>query len=237
LLTFSSQSTLGGGRTGDNVGGVLATQLPRAGTEDIPFSSGEGDPIAELTIPSLDDEAVLVVRELPSRLLPTNSEAVTPAIDVVVMSPQGEVTQFSSDPVTLCFFNVDTTDNRCLGFINDEGDWECEDYCLTGSGGTVCGDSDHLTSFAILLDTEGGSDSRCGSSSLDLRLVWASSALVICAVVMVLLVVAAYEVHLRRTVMADNTRLTRTVVESPGATDAAAAADAAAESAAGPFYN
>lgn len=181
-----------------------------------------------MTIPSLDGEAVLVVRELPSRSLPTNSEAVTPAIDVVVMSPQGAVTQFNSNPVTLCFFNVDTTDNRCLGFINDAGDWECEDYCLTGSGGAVCGDSDHLTSFAILLDTEGGSDSRCGSSSLDLRLVWASSALVISAVVVVLLVVAAYEVHLRRSIKADNTRLTRTFVESPGASNAAAAADAAA---------
>lgn len=203
--------------------------MPQAGIDNLPVTSAEGRRIAEVTIPPVDGDATLVVVETPDNLLPDKGEPVTAAINVVVLTSEGELTQFDADPVTLCFFNVDTTEDRCLAFINDAGEWECEDFCLSaGKDNSVCGDSDHLTNFAILLDTRGGSDSRCDSSSLDLSFVWASTALVVAAIILVLFTGLVYEVRLRMAVKADDVRLTRAFVESPVATNAAAAADAIA---------
>ena len=56
--------------------------------------------------------------------------------------------------------------DTCLGFVNDEGEWECGDNCLKqNSRGQLCGTTDHFTNFAILLssNTKGGNGS-CESS-------------------------------------------------------------------------
>lgn len=58
--------------------------------------------------------------------------------------------------VQICFRGTLTDDQMnntaCLGFYNEmSGTWECQDECLTQSTDTVCGKTDHFTSFAILL--------------------------------------------------------------------------------------
>lgn len=202
--------------------------IPREGIKQVEVTlPSSQEPIAEVTIPGLDEEAVLVVRLVDSQ--PRNGRSpVTQVLDLVVTAAGGDITTFSGEPVRLCFVGVRNAENRCLGFVNKRGAWECEDYCLSTSDDKVCGNSSHLTNFALLLDNEGGSSSRCGASSQDWRLVWASAALVGVAICVVLIAIAAYEIRYRMAVRADDARLTRAFVTSPVGVTAAAAADAAA---------
>ena len=53
--------------------------------------------------------------------------------------------------------------DACLGFVNEEtNEWECADECVEENDeGQFCGETDHFTSFAILLS--GGGSNGCDS--------------------------------------------------------------------------
>lgn len=217
---------------------LLVTTIPREGVDRLLITSPDGEPIGDVTIPPLNEESLLTIKLVPEVLQPHGSgQPVTLVLDVVVTGPDGDVTEFGMEPVRLCFRGVDTVNDRCLGFVNADDQWECEDYCLDTDGQEgICGNSDHLTNFAVLLDSRGGSNSRCGSSSQDWRLVWASAALVCVAMLVVLAAVLVIEIRLRFNVSVDETRLTRTFVQSPAVANAAAEADAIANATIPLFY-
>jgi hypothetical protein len=82
-------------------------------------------------------------------------------IDITLRDAQGnEIPLVGS--VTLCFVAASDAEESCLGFYNDQSEWECVDECLSSSNGQLCGTTDHFTSFAILL---GGTESGCNSNS------------------------------------------------------------------------
>ncbi len=52
---------------------------------------------------------------------------------------------------------VSDLEGACLGFFDEKhGEWRCEDETLETREDTLCGDTDHFTTFAILL--RGGPD-------------------------------------------------------------------------------
>lgn len=81
--------------------------------------------------------------------------------DVYTFGPDG--LKFN-EPALVCL-DATTTDTKagCLGFIDETVEpakWVCSDPCLKRVDNTICGKTDHFTSFAILL--EGGlSDVEC----------------------------------------------------------------------------
>ena len=99
----------------------------------------------------------------------------------------------------------------CLSFYDERKDkWRCEDKCLTtvASKGTpndstqeeslLCGKTDHLTNFALLLTGSDGED-PCGSGKVnDNTLAWISLGMVGGAVLVIFLSVLALEVRIRR---------------------------------------
>ncbi len=50
-------------------------------------------------------------------------------------------------------------DAACLGYLDLAGRWQCEDRCPRQKDTRLCGETDHFTSFAILL--QGGTGSAC----------------------------------------------------------------------------
>jgi hypothetical protein len=55
-------------------------------------------------------------------------------------------------------------EDSCLGFFNEQNEWECVDDCVYKENDQICGDTDHFTSFAILLNAN--DPDKCGDSSL-----------------------------------------------------------------------
>ncbi|MCB9727208.1 MAG: hypothetical protein H6744_21665 [Deltaproteobacteria bacterium] len=73
--------------------------------------------------------------------------------------------------VELCLTDVSgkvNGDNACLGFLDESTNppsWKCEDPCLKKKGGTLCGQTDHFTNFALLLGGGyGGNEDVCGKN-------------------------------------------------------------------------
>jgi len=108
------------------------------------------------------------------------------------------------DSIELCFLveEDEDEDTACLGFYHEpSGEWECEDNCPKRlKSNELCGDTNHLTTFSILLDSTGNENSPCGGSSagVDLVLTWVSAGMVLCFCCMSVLVTVAYEVHIRQ---------------------------------------
>lgn len=146
---------------------------------------------------------------------------VSPVLDIRVFAVDGsETTSFSGNDVEICFAkNGIDPDDVCLGYYNDKGAWECEDYCLDETSAGICGKSDHLTNFALLLDQDAGSSSKCGSTPGDQWVyVYLSTALVSCAIIAVLLGAIAVEIRLRRNRYLLNKQLTVRTISTNGST-------------------
>lgn len=193
----------------------LEVELLPEGSETIKeVRNQDGKEVGRVRVPSDSGGAVLVVNQASSdvRLV---EEVVTDVVDVTIVDSSGNVvSEFEGEELEVCFSTEDfDSDEVCLGFYNDDGVWECQDYCLsltTGSDGEdlLCGNTPHLTNFALLLSDEAGSESRCGSSSLDLLYVYLSIGAVGLAIFVILVAVVARESHLRWDVYQTNKRLT-----------------------------
>ena len=63
--------------------------------------------------------------------------------------------------------NLGMKKRDCLGFFNETSrEWQCEDDCPITRNNELCGKTDHLTNFAMLLQVEGtrGPEDPCASS-------------------------------------------------------------------------
>lgn len=163
-------------------------------TEPVPVMNPSGQEVATVAVPdSVDGVLVITTNED----LPVTQEVSSIVLDVTILSDSGEeVTKFE-EPIELCFASSHAADDVCLGFYNAKGEWECEDYCLTSQGSGVCGKTDHLTNFALLLDSSAGSDEKCGSQSSDFLIIYLSIAFVGLAACIVVAAIVAYEIKHR----------------------------------------
>ena len=83
-----------------------------------------------------------------------------------------------------------------MGFFDTSSNtWVCEDECTEKSDGLICGETNHLTSFALLLQGKGNSG-RCDSSE-DYVFAWLSMALLILAILIIIICVLLNEVRFR----------------------------------------
>ena len=91
------------------------------------------------------------------------SIVISEVLDITLGYPQGIYLTQLDHSLTICFprpLNTKKSDKLCLGYFDeDKSKWKCEDKCLTvpgkgSSGGdhVVCGETGHLTNFALLLD-------------------------------------------------------------------------------------
>jgi len=87
-------------------------------------------------------------------------------VSIRLFDENGNSIQPDSD-LEICLESEEKSDDLCLGSYSEEtGKWECDDPCLEeNSDGFYCGDVDHLTNFALLL--QGGGSGGCGSSAND----------------------------------------------------------------------
>ena len=144
-------------------GACAEAQVTDSTTENVFAFETSSSQTVEVTLPpsSVSSEAVLSITETR---LPTESNIMTPVIDISLFSSTGEVQPIAS--IEICF-QLEAQKGQCLGFLNDAQKppvWECEDRCLQTKGNFRCGKTDHLTNFAILL-TGGTGDGGCGDDT------------------------------------------------------------------------
>lgn len=106
----------------------------------------------------------LTVRETPLRPGAMGMPSLPTVYDV-----DGNEISLLDNSVAICLQGTLTddelNDTACLGYYDEErGMWQCEDECLEQRGGLVCGNTDHFTTFAVLLTGREGSAPRdpCG---------------------------------------------------------------------------
>jgi len=119
-------------------------------------------------------------------------------LDITITDPFGILITSLPDELEICITtgNRDPDDYECLGFFNEqERRWECEDRCLEERRQFLCGTTDHLTSFALLLGGN-NNENECGSSG-DFVIAWISLAAVVLALLFMLLGILAIEIHIR----------------------------------------
>lgn len=100
----------------------------------------------------------------PTMFTGTTPDPSTPAGPVVSepieLGPSGT---FDAElEVCLEYNGGENVDDLCLGFVNDDDEWVCEDACLESKdNGQLCGKTNHFTNFALLLGGEGGGSCEC----------------------------------------------------------------------------
>ena len=125
--------------------------------------------------------------------LPGSTNLISPVISVEIIKRDGEtLSNFGDSAVTVCIevdpvlqqqalddleddengCNGDDEEDEvdeCLGFLNEEeGEWESVDCSLQtrpGNGRQRCGETNHFSTFGILLSGGGGGANGCSSSS------------------------------------------------------------------------
>jgi len=132
----------------------------------------------------------------------TNDVSLGNAIfDISILDEFGSSVSKFDDSMKICFEEENSIDdNACLGYYDtDSQSWECEDECLDKEGSQYCGDTKHLTSFALLLGGgNNGNNGGCGDSDLDLVITWISIGFIAFAIFFVILGIAVIELRYRK---------------------------------------
>ena len=98
------------------------------------------------------------------------------------------------------------SDGACLSFLNENNEWECEDECLEkdvneNGDSTLCGFTEHFTTFSILLN---GIDNQCNKNDtvLETAIAWMSFGLICCAFLFIAMGITLIEIRYRRRALA-----------------------------------
>eukprot|EP00012_Vannella_robusta_P010712 CAMPEP_0206203140 /NCGR_PEP_ID=MMETSP0166-20121206/12633_1 /ASSEMBLY_ACC=CAM_ASM_000260 /TAXON_ID=95228 /ORGANISM="Vannella robusta, Strain DIVA3 518/3/11/1/6" /LENGTH=185 /DNA_ID=CAMNT_0053622283 /DNA_START=41 /DNA_END=598 /DNA_ORIENTATION=- len=125
-------------------------------------------------------------------------------IDIRLFDEFGNSITSLEEPLRICLEENGSqkdTGDLCLGFFDvEKNEWICEDECLEQEGSFYCGDTDHLTSFALLLDGGSGGGDPCSSSDEDYVLAWISLALVAASITFITIIIIIFEIRHRRQV-------------------------------------
>ena len=124
-------------------------------------------------------------------------------LNITLVDSQGNLITILDSPLTICLPRLNTTkkeDNVCLGYLDEaNGEWKCEDTCPENKKNRfVCGQTDHLTNFALLLLGNLENGNPCESQARNSTISWISLGLVAAAVVYVAIGVLCIEVYYRR---------------------------------------
>jgi hypothetical protein len=176
------------------------------------LTSPAGELVAFLSIPSdLSDQlnttlTITFVSNVPDSF--SNQEIGGTILDITLADVDGNSVTELDAPLVICFARPNKTSpfkNRdvCLSYYDTrKAKWVCEDECLsyTGKDDQLCGETDHLTNFALLLTGAAGGNGNgdpCSSFSQDNTLAWVSLGLVAGAILIVALSVIVVEVRTR----------------------------------------
>jgi len=155
----------------------------------------DGGSVGSVRIPpEQDDLELTIVVNSPLGTASNDDQRIGVVADVTLRDANGnEVTQFDT-PLTICLAANQTTDNACLSYYDEKRqEWVCEDKCLREEGGFYCGDTSHLTSFALLLS--GGGGNACEDP--DYLYSWISLGFIIAALLIMCLAFVAIEISVR----------------------------------------
>jgi hypothetical protein len=142
---------------------------------------------------------------------PFNGQVLSSAVlNITLSDGQGRSITELDLPLTVCLAlsnNTKKDERVCLSYYDEKkGKWRCEDECLTninnrknGTGNLLCGETGHLTNFALLLSGQRGGQEEdpCQSISRDLTLSWVSLGFVLGAFVLIVLCGLVIEVNVR----------------------------------------
>ena len=169
----------------------------------------DGEEVAVLFIPSdLSNQqsttlAITYVRNVPNSF--SDQELGGTILDITLEDLGGSAVTELDAPLVICFERPknDSFQNRdvCLSYFDLKKEkWVCEDECLllTDKEDQLCGTTDHLTNFALLLNGKGKSNADLCHSNQDLTLAWISMGMVAGAMLIISLCVIALEVHTQR---------------------------------------
>ena len=166
-LCFNSPCSIGKEQTIVNSNGEVSL-VTDDGIEigNILFSNIEG--IADITFAAFSD-------------MNSNEPIGNSVVDITILDFAGNSLTRLTGSVEICLTEEQTSKNVCLGFYNTQtGEWECEDKCLTKKNDRYCGKTDHLTSFALLLNGGGVNNGQCNTSN-DYTFAWISMGMIILA--------------------------------------------------------
>eukprot|EP00011_Vannellida_sp_DIVA3-517-6-12_P003682 CAMPEP_0114635158 /NCGR_PEP_ID=MMETSP0168-20121206/16342_1 /TAXON_ID=95228 ORGANISM="Vannella sp., Strain DIVA3 517/6/12" /NCGR_SAMPLE_ID=MMETSP0168 /ASSEMBLY_ACC=CAM_ASM_000044 /LENGTH=267 /DNA_ID=CAMNT_0001846863 /DNA_START=60 /DNA_END=860 /DNA_ORIENTATION=+ len=128
----SPMACVGGNSSNNPACQPQPTIAPLPDDEDavIVIEDPAGEPVGTVVIPpgSTPDDSDVVIT--PVDVLPDRSPNLSIPVDIKIFRDGVEVPLTGEIEICLSVVNSDI-ENSCLGFINDEGEWECQDNCLT----------------------------------------------------------------------------------------------------------
>ena len=173
----------------------------------VELTNSRGDLLGSLLIPlNLTSQSDTTLTVFYAKNIPSvNGEALaSPVLNITLLDNEGTfVTQLDS-PLTICLAHLNETKKEgvCLSYYDEQkSKWRCEDECLVTNrsrkDNLLCGQTDHLTNFALLLNGKESRTDLCQSSQQDNTLSWVSFGMVLGAVVLVCLCGLVIEVQIR----------------------------------------
>ena len=182
--------------------------------QDIQLSISEitlGSIIIPNNVENTQTDLLIDVSYVTNFLSSENIQLGSTIVDITLTDSFGTKITELDEPITICFNQNEVNDDSCLSFYNeDTEEWECEDYCLELVGDEYCGKTNHLTSFALLLNVDGsnGGNGACGSSNNDyLIYAWISLGLVGFSLIIFIIAVISIELRYRRKQLKVHARL------------------------------
>ena len=190
---------------------VVVDSNDRAPNGLVELSNPGGDLLGSLFVPpNLSNQANTTLTIIYTAQPPSASgdqRLASDILEITLVDSQDNLITQLDEPLTICF-PLPSVQNKtkkigkvCLGYYKERKDkWICEDQCLTtvgkngSSSGLLCGQSSHLTNFALLLGGQAGSSDPCSSKEGN-TLAWVSLGMVAGAIVLVALSVVLFEVY------------------------------------------
>ena len=179
---------------------------PKNQTVVVELFNSEGTTLALLLAPvelstQLNTTLTLsIVEKVPSS---QSDQLESSVVEITLVNDQNTSVTELDYPLTICLPRSTSKGVKsrdiCLSFFDtEESEWRCQDECLIERGDLLCGQTDHLTDYALFLSGTGqGSHkgNKCGSDSAsgDDSIFWASFGMILGASFIVCLCVVANE--------------------------------------------
>jgi len=175
--------------------------------QTVVLTSEEGGPIVTLSIPGsliagAERGQVDIQSARERNPIGDRESVVRSAVVDITLTVDGKVVTQLSDPIEICLTIANTLDappqdELCLGYFNvNQQEWVCEDLALSlNAEGQLCGETGHLTSFALLL---GGALGSSGEYFPQSTIAWLSLGFIAGALVVIVISIGVIEVRFKR---------------------------------------